>query len=355
MSTGRVRAAGLAAVVVLMLTLAGTASSAWGAPPEIREMSNHVGPEVGGLSVEISGNHLTPATAVEFGGVPAEKVFVVNVDSLAAYAPPGTGVVDVRVTTAEGTSAIVPADRFEYRATPEFGTCGRVGIENGKFTKSTCVREEPNGLGKDLYEWYRGFEGPQTLKLLGVSFSAPTGLKLETAAKNKITCSAGAGAGEITGPTSIGFGALTFTGCESNLNKMTAACQGTGLGAGEIETNPLDGQTGITKLADLPEKYVAGTEFAAEGGAALAEFSCGGTPVKIRGSVILEMKKPNKGVEAIGWKAAAKKGAQKTKSFVGGLEAALEVKVGEGSYEPIGLTIGASSSTEEKIEFNTVV
>lgn len=342
----------------MALMLAGSVGAAWAAgPPQITGMSAHQGPEVGRLSVRIFGNNLTGATAVDFGGVPAESFFKTsNAGELGAFSPPGKGTVDVTVTTPEGTSEIVPADRFTYRATPEFGHCESLGGGNGKF-RSNCQEEEASGLDpRAVFEWFPGFEGSRPLKLLGLTFVVG-GFKLETPGKAKIDCASGGSAGEITGPTTFDVASILLSGCTSKLGKATASCQGPSMASGEVATAPLEGQMGITELNEqLLNKDKAGVEFSAAGAEPFAQFSCGGTPVTVRGATILEMKTPNKMVEKLSWKAAESKGAQKPPtSFVGHPPVGLEVQIGEGAYEPVGLSIKASGATEERLMFNTKV
>jgi hypothetical protein len=67
--------------------------------------------------VTITGNEFSGATAVKFGSTNAAS-FTVNPEgtSITAVSPPGTGVVDVTVTTPAGTSATSSADQFSYGA-----------------------------------------------------------------------------------------------------------------------------------------------------------------------------------------------------------------------------------------------
>jgi hypothetical protein len=51
---------------------------------------------------------------VRFGSVNAHLFTMNNAGQITAISPPGTGTVDVTVTTAAGTSASVAADRFTY-------------------------------------------------------------------------------------------------------------------------------------------------------------------------------------------------------------------------------------------------
>jgi hypothetical protein len=68
----------------------------------------------GGTPVTISGTNFTGATAVAFGANPATNFTVNNVTTITATAPPGSGTVDVRVTTPTGVSTTNANDQFTY-------------------------------------------------------------------------------------------------------------------------------------------------------------------------------------------------------------------------------------------------
>ena len=85
-----------------------------GSPPNVLSITPTSGPAGGGTLVKISGLNLTPGTAVKFGGVDATLVKAISDGELSAVAPPGTGTVDVLVTTVTGTSAATAASRFTY-------------------------------------------------------------------------------------------------------------------------------------------------------------------------------------------------------------------------------------------------
>ena len=87
-------------------------------PPAVTAISQTSGPAAGGTSVTIHGTNLLGASAVDFGGVPAN--FVDNGDgTLSADSPSGSvSTVDVTVVTLGGTTATSPADQFTYLAVP---------------------------------------------------------------------------------------------------------------------------------------------------------------------------------------------------------------------------------------------
>lgn len=76
-----------------------------------------IGPAAGGTSVTITGTKFTGASAVHFGS--AEASFeAVSPTEILAVAPPGSGSVQVSVTTPEGTTAASEVDRYTYQSPP---------------------------------------------------------------------------------------------------------------------------------------------------------------------------------------------------------------------------------------------
>jgi large repetitive protein len=84
------------------------------AQPAVTGLAPSAGPLAGGNTVTITGVHLTGATGVSFGGNAASNFNVVSDTQLTATAPTGSGTVDVRVTTPNGTSVAAPADKYTY-------------------------------------------------------------------------------------------------------------------------------------------------------------------------------------------------------------------------------------------------
>lgn len=82
--------------------------------PAVAQLTPQSGAAAGGTSVVINGQGFTGATTVAFGGVVA-PAFTINSDTqITAISPPGTGVVDVTVTTSGGVSPVTVADRYSY-------------------------------------------------------------------------------------------------------------------------------------------------------------------------------------------------------------------------------------------------
>jgi len=83
--------------------------------PAVTSVSPNVGPVGGGTSVTVTGTNFTGATAVRFGATAASSFTVNSATSITATSPPGTGTVDLTVTTPGGTSATGPGDQFSYK------------------------------------------------------------------------------------------------------------------------------------------------------------------------------------------------------------------------------------------------
>jgi alpha-tubulin suppressor-like RCC1 family protein len=110
---------------------------AFGEPiPVVTGVSPQIGPAGGGETVTISGDTFTGATAVKFGTTAATHFTVESDTSITASAPPGTGTVNVTVTTPAGTSPPVAADRYTYQAIP---TVSKLSVKSGPPTGETSV------------------------------------------------------------------------------------------------------------------------------------------------------------------------------------------------------------------------
>ena len=100
------------------LTFVGVSPAAAAGVPTITSIAPSSGLPAGGTKVTITGTNLTSATAVDFGTAAATISSNTAGKIIIDASPPGTGTVDITVTTAAGTSAIVPADEFTYVNAP---------------------------------------------------------------------------------------------------------------------------------------------------------------------------------------------------------------------------------------------
>jgi hypothetical protein len=126
------------------------------ARPGVDLMSPATGPISGGTAVGIAGHDLGGATGVTFGAVPAASFAVLSDGLVTATAPAGTGIVDVSVTTAGGTSAVVPADRFAYEACVVPRIAGRkLQAARKSLAAARCKLGKIRGKGKKVIKQSR--------------------------------------------------------------------------------------------------------------------------------------------------------------------------------------------------------
>jgi len=148
--------AGTGTVDVTVTTAGGTSGTValdqytYVAAPTVTSISPVAGPTSGGTSVVITGTNFTGTTAVTFGATNAIGFTVNSATSITAIAPAGSGVMDVRVTTAGGISGTSAADRFTYvdaplliTVSPSMGPAAggtAVIITGAYFTGTTSVK-----------------------------------------------------------------------------------------------------------------------------------------------------------------------------------------------------------------------
>jgi alpha-tubulin suppressor-like RCC1 family protein len=108
------------------------------------------GPLAGGTPVTLTGANFTGATAVKFGSASATSFKVNSESSITAVSPPGTGTVDVTVSTPEGASQASAADKFTFSNVPTVTSLSpgsgeesggtAVTITGTNFTGTTAVK-----------------------------------------------------------------------------------------------------------------------------------------------------------------------------------------------------------------------
>ena len=103
-----------------------------GPPPPVEKLSPKRGSAAGGTSVTIKGTELAEVTTVKFGSASATSFTVNSATSITARSPAGTtGLVDVTVTTPDGTSAISTKDRFTFGSPTVTGLSPNTGSKVG--------------------------------------------------------------------------------------------------------------------------------------------------------------------------------------------------------------------------------
>jgi IPT/TIG domain len=81
---------------------------------DITGVSPGSGSTAGGDTVTITGSGFTNATSVGFGRTSAQSFTVDSGTQITAISPPGSGTVDITVVTPDGTTPTGPADQFTY-------------------------------------------------------------------------------------------------------------------------------------------------------------------------------------------------------------------------------------------------
>jgi alpha-tubulin suppressor-like RCC1 family protein len=113
-------AGALGTVNVTVTTPAGTSPAvaadhfAYLTPPTVTKLSAKGGAAAGGTAVTITGTGFAGATSVSFGANAATHFTVNSASSITATSPAGSGLVNVQVTTAGGTSAVSKHDEWGY-------------------------------------------------------------------------------------------------------------------------------------------------------------------------------------------------------------------------------------------------
>lgn len=111
----------------------------------VTKLSPKKGPAAGGTQVRITGTGFAGATAVSFGATSAAS-FTVNspATSITAVSPAGTtGLVNVTVTTPDGTSALTSKGHFTFEAP----TVSNVSPNTGSQAGGTTVTVTGSGFG----------------------------------------------------------------------------------------------------------------------------------------------------------------------------------------------------------------
>ncbi len=132
--------AGTGTVNVTVITPGGTSATStadqfsYATAPSVLFVIPKFGPAAGNTLVTISGTGFTGATAVDFGTVAATNLFAVSDSMITVESPPGTGTVDVTVTTPGGKSATSPSDEFAYAP-----TVSSISPSAGPLTGNTLV------------------------------------------------------------------------------------------------------------------------------------------------------------------------------------------------------------------------
>ena len=107
--------------------------------PTVTSIGPTSGVSTGGTVVTIDGTNLTGAGAVDFGSNAASSYTVSSGSQISATSPPGTGTVDITVTTPGGSSTTSSADRFTYTTPTSAPSVSGLGLSTGPTSGGTAV------------------------------------------------------------------------------------------------------------------------------------------------------------------------------------------------------------------------
>jgi hypothetical protein len=239
-------------------------------------------------------------------------------------------------------------------ALPEFGRCVQAPFDvvNGKrhyhgaYTDAECLGESTSqsGVLSGKFEW---LSGPGAKPKFTVTGGATT---LETAAKKKLTCAGGTGAGEYTGTKTS---TITMRLTECKLTATKEACQSTGGAAGEVVTGALEGRLGFIEDQYIENiaTNVVGMDFTGQPALLSAECGAQKTPLSVTGSVIGRLTPIDKMSTTFVLQFSQTGGAQIPESFEDdAAKHTLSLSLGSSSPEAAGLSVKAKLTGEEKLE-----
>jgi large repetitive protein len=251
------------------------------AQPAVTGIAPVAGPVAGGTTVTITGVHLTGATAVAFGGSAAASFNVVSDSQVTATAPAGSGTVDVRVTTPNGTSIAVPADKYTYTSRPSVSglnpssgpTAGgnTVTINGSNLGSATGVTfggiAASNiaivNAGRITATTPAGSAGPVDVTVTTPGGTSPTGLSDQYTYIAAPTVSAvSPNSGPTTGGTNVTIIGTSFTGASGVRFGGAAATNVTVVSATSITATSPAGSAGIVDVTVTTADGTSATEAA---------------------------------------------------------------------------------------------
>jgi hypothetical protein len=235
-------------------------------------------------------------------------------------------------------SAIAAAGASAEEA-PEIGRCKKVTVKkSGKYSSATCTALKAGGE----YEWTGG------AAKAGFTGHGLTST-LETVGKAKVVCEEANSTGEYTGVKTVGKVNVIF-GKKCTAEK-TFECEN-GHGAGILQPVPLSGELHWENKA---LKHIA-LDLVPEGGGLFIEFTCGPLTIKVRGSVLVNIKAGKMETKPV-QKFSGLKGKQKPEFYEEAngtkVKDILESENSVGKkFEQAGQTVTNTQTNEEALEAN---
>jgi hypothetical protein len=225
-------------------------------------------------------------------------------------------------------------------AAPEFGRCVAVAPGTGVYGNSGCTTVG----GTKGFEW---LPGPGAKPAFTATIKAGTVAILQTVKGNSITCTGATTSGHFSGPATVVYTTLIFTGCHTPAG---VPCEVPNNPQGEIQIRGLQGRLGVIKKEAEPVKNKVGLRvYYFDSGSA-----CGSQTVGLKGTVVFPVK-TNAMLLTETQKYTQSKGKQKPTGFEGEGPSLLEMSFAPAPYEPAGLGLTLIQTNEEKMEVNSVV
>jgi large repetitive protein len=249
--------AGAAGVVNVRVTTAGGTSATGVAnqftyvtpAPTVTAVAPNSGSTAGGTVVTLTGTDFTGATGVNFGVTAATSFTVNSATSITATAPAGAaGTVNVRVTTAGGTSATGVANQFTY-VTPA-PTVTAVAPNSGSTAGGTVVT----------------LTGTNFTGATGVTFGVTAAASFTVNSATSITATAPAGAAGTVNVRVTTAGGTSATGVANQFTYVTPAPTVTAVA-------PNSGSTAGGTVVTLTGTNFTGATAVSFGGTAAASFT----------------------------------------------------------------------------------
>jgi len=171
---------------------------------------------------------------------------------------------------------------FATEGSLEYGKCNKTAVGSGKFKNAGCTKNATTFETKK-FEW----ESLKTAVKFESNKKAETAnAVLESVKGTEISCKGqkqtkegeyGPGAHEVKNVVG------EFDGCEA----LGGSCQ-SGAESGKINTLKLHGEPGLVTPNAKEEKNIDGNDLRGQTSEFLAEFSCSGAPVLVRGGVVVK-------------------------------------------------------------------
>jgi hypothetical protein len=175
--------------------------------------------------------------------------------------------------------ALTASSALAFENVPHYGKC-EVGNTSSKYSSPSCTKLAKPGAGKD--EWV---PIETAIPFKSAKEKATGNAVLESVGGTKITCT---GQVEKTGEYGPGNEVKNIIGEFSGCEALGFKCSSEGKEAGLINTLKLHGEPGIVTKEAKEEKNIDGNDLRGELGVNLAEFSCGGAPVVVKGGVVVK-------------------------------------------------------------------